>query len=79
MDVHPVVEHIRFYNEGNSYGNKDPYDLIMTVTWLNDDEIYIQGAHGNINKDRFKQVYNYYKSKGVKRIRFQRKEFIREV
>lgn len=74
MHVSPVVEHIRWYSKG-TFENRDPYDFIVTITWLNDKEIYAQGALGNLSKDRVSDMIKYYKDKGVKKIRFERNGF----
>lgn len=74
MHISPVVEHIRFYPEGHSYANRDSYDFIVTITWLNDKEIYAQGALGKLSRDRVEEMIKHYKALGVK-IRFERNGF----
>ena len=72
MHVKPLVEHVRFYLEDSSYKDKDPYDAIITVVWLDDKTVSLQGLKGNFNKERRTRLIAYYKSRGITDVMYTR-------
>lgn len=71
MVVNPVVEHVRWYDEG-SYDNKDPYETILTVLWVDSETIALQGLRGTFNAQRKLELIEHYKSRGVTKAYFER-------
>lgn len=72
MHVKTLVEHVRFYSEGLSYENKDPYNTILTVVWLDDNTISLQGLRGEFDSKKKLQLIQYYKNKGVTKAYYER-------
>lgn len=76
MKVHikPETSTIRVWLDDNlDYYNKDPYDTVMTVHHLGDDEVYISGLHGTVNRKVFQKLFDELANMGVKVVRFERK------
>lgn len=61
-----------FLDENQDYYNKDPYDTVMTIHHLGDDEVYISGLHGIVNRNILKKVFIELAEIGVKTVRFER-------
>ncbi len=70
MNYHysPIAGHIRLYHNG-SYENRDPYDCIVTIQWLSDEEVWLSGAHGSLSTKPLHQALH---EMGVKRARYER-------
>lgn len=74
MIIHEKTEvsHVRVYEDGNSYTNKDPFRLIITIHYLGEDEVFLSGAKGTLDKNTCLLIRDYLKGKGIKTIRFER-------
>lgn len=74
MNVHEKTEisHIRIFDKERSYSNKDNYRLILTCHYLGDDEVFLSGAKGNLDRKVCIKIKDYLKEKGIKTVRFER-------
>ena len=72
MHITPLVEQVRFYSDSYTFENKDPYDTLLTVVWLDHETVSVQGLIGNFNAIRYKSLLKAYKERGVKKVMFNR-------
>jgi len=72
MHINNLVQHVRFYPEGNTYKDKDSYDTIMTVVWLDDTTVSFQGLRGIFNAKRRLKLWEYYTELGVTKAYYER-------
>ena len=80
IDVDPVTSHLRvFLDDAKCAKNKDPYDSIMTVQHLNNNEVYISGLKGVMSKEIFRAVVSYFFDEGIARVTYERDGIIKTV
>lgn len=74
MKIHQKVEvsHLRVYEEGCSYEDKDEYLLILTVHYLGDNEVWISGAKGTYNRHIDRQIKKFLSEQGIKVLRYDK-------
>jgi hypothetical protein len=74
MEIHekPEISHLRVFADGCSYEQKDRYLCIMSVHHLGDSEIFISGLKGIMNRRIYKLLNNYFTSKGVLILRYEK-------
>ena len=72
ISIKPEISHVRIYEEGLTYENKDPFLFIVTVHHLGDDEVYLSGAQGKVNRTIIKELRKYLGDRGIKTIRFEK-------
>lgn len=69
----PIVTQLRGYKDNpEGYSEKAPYDLIVTIQYLGDDTVYLEGMSGSFDRDTLKALIDYAKTKGVKFIKYKR-------
>ncbi len=68
----PEVSHIRVYEDGLSYENKDPFIFITTVHHLGDDEVFLSGAKGEFNRGVLRLIAKHLSDQGIKVIRYEK-------
>ena len=73
MYIKSLVDHVRFYSEGCSYEEKSMYDAILTVVWLDDNTVSIQGLKGTFSKERRDRLISTYKGLGVTKMLYERR------
>ncbi len=75
MSCHLCFEQasIRFYPPGKSYANRDDYDGVVSVKWLDDHTVELYLAHGEEGADRLLQSIDECRPLGVTRFKAKRK------
>lgn len=69
----PLITQIRGYKDNpRGYEEKVPYDFILTVQYIGDDTVYLEGLHGTMTKDLLKALKAYAKERGVRYLRYNR-------
>lgn len=63
---------IRFYPPGKSYENRDDYDGVVSVKWIDDKTPMLEMAHGNDGANRLQEAIAELIPLGAKRIRTKR-------
>ncbi|QSB01985.1 hypothetical protein JWZ98_03215 [Methylomonas sp. EFPC1] len=63
---------IRFYPEGKSYANRDDFDGVVSVKWLDDKTALLEAALGNEGGKRLKAAIEQLIPYGAQRIRMKR-------
>lgn len=71
IHVQPVVEQIRFYEEG-SYEERSPYCLTATILYESMETVVIQGLHGKCSRHLMIELFQYLYEKGVRSVRAER-------
>lgn len=61
-----------FLDDNHNYYNKKSYDTILTMHHIGDDEVYICGLHGKLNRKVLIAIFGELKSMGIKTVRFER-------
>ena len=46
----------------------DPYDGIVTITYIGDDTAYLSGFHGNISRKLYRELLQYLVDKNIQRV-----------
>jgi hypothetical protein len=64
----PIVYTVRFYSEGCSYENGDPYVAVLTAQVISKDSVYISGMLGKINGSMMKNLLSSLYALGFKKI-----------
>lgn len=75
MNIHikPETSTLRvFLDDNQNYYNKDAYDTILTLHHIGDDEIFICGMHGKMNRKVLVTIFSELKSMGIKTVKFER-------
>lgn len=74
MEIHekPEISHLRVFADGCSYEQKDQYLCIMSVHHLGDDEKFVSGLKGLMNRNIYKLIKKYFVSQGTKILRYEK-------
>jgi len=73
VEITSVISHIRIFNEGESYEERDPYIGILTLQYLTDEVVYICGAHGvEMNREIYNLCVKALKKQGVTSMVYER-------
>ena len=67
-----LVTQVRVYESPEGYNNKVPYSAILTLQYIADDIVYIEGLRGEISIDFYKSLKNLLKSKNIKQAMYYR-------
>lgn len=80
IDIDPITSHLRvFLDDLKCSANKDPYDSIMTIQHLNDNEVYISGLKGLVSKEILRAVVSHFFNQGIARVSYEREGKINTV
>lgn len=63
---------IRFYPQGKCYQNRDPFDGVVSVKWLDDHTVLLEAALGNDGAERLQEAIAAVRQYGATRIRTKR-------
>tara|TARA_Y100000590_G_C15343320_1_gene872290 strand:- start:148 stop:402 length:255 start_codon:yes stop_codon:yes gene_type:complete len=74
-----LITQVRVYNTPEGYNNKKPYEAILTLQYIGDDEVFIEGLRGSVGIFIRNEIIELMKGKGVKLIRYLRNGKIRNV
>jgi hypothetical protein len=66
MEVHlePVTFIVRFYNDHDTYANKDTYVCVATITKCGS-KGYIQGMHGELSREHYRLLFAEVAKEGI--------------
>lgn len=68
-----VVSQVRTYDNPRGYENKEPYTSILTVHYIGDDKVYIEGLRGDKTSIRdLVSLRKLFRSKGINTILYHR-------
>lgn len=67
-----LTSHIRVYAEGNTLKNRDPYEAILTVQYLNDNAVHISGLKGAFNRSVYRSIERYFNERGIIYVSYER-------
>ena len=74
-----LITQIRVYKTSEGYNNKKPYEAILTLQYIGDDELFIEGLRGRVGMFIRDELKTLLKSKGVKTLKYFRNGKIRSV
>ena len=60
----PLVEQLLVID--GEYG--DSYRVVLTLTWIGDDRVYVSGLKGKLTRDDYKELLSTLKERGVNQI-----------
>lgn len=66
IHVQPITGTVRFYEDGHSYENKDPYIAVATVQFLDEQTCYVSALHGDVTRKMFEELIVGLMKMGVK-------------
>jgi len=71
IHVQPLTSILRFYEKG-SFEERSPYAAIATLTYIDNDTVYISGLHGHVNKHFYDEVREHFRKLGIKEVHMER-------
>lgn len=75
-----IMTQIRVYDNPDGYENKEPYTGILTIHYLGDKKVYIEGFRGeNTSPRALVFLREYFRSKDIETISYHRGEEERNV
>lgn len=79
LELCPVTAHLRvFLMASSTTDNSDPYDGIMTVSYLNKNTVYISGAlargEGVSTMALFRKVKKFFNERGIDEVLFEKND-----
>lgn len=72
MHEKTVVSQVRIYKTPDGYQNKAPYDAILTLHYIGDDEVFIEGLQGSIDFSFVRELISNLQDRGIKLLRYFR-------
>lgn len=75
MYIHekPLITQIRGYTDNpRGYEEKIPYDFIVTIQYIGDDTVFLEGLSGKMTKGLLKALKKYAKERNVKFLKYKR-------
>lgn len=63
----------RWYEEGDSFDQRSAYKAVCTLSYLDEEEVFLHGLHGQITKLDMVKLFTKLKAQGIKRILALRK------
>ena len=71
VELTPLLSQLRVYAAGKSYANRDEYEGVVTVQYLDATTVYLSGAHGNITDATRKLAFTKLKAVGIKHVKYE--------
>jgi len=80
LHADPIVEHLRLQEREGAYRWGEPFDIILTVSWVGD-VAYLSGMHGRFTRRMWREIHDYLATAGAMRAiavrRGRKREYVR--
>jgi len=73
LEMSTRTSEIRAYDQPGGYEKRLPYRAIVTVTHLNDQVVYLSGAHGIADRETWESMLNLLRASGVTTVMLERR------
>lgn len=79
LEMSTRTSEIRAYDQPGGYEKRLPYRAIVTVTHLNDQFVYLSGAHGISDRETWEKLLDLLRERGVTTVMLERRGRMRTI